>query len=106
MNEPKQSVDPVMPPQGRASVWWRVRPGLQVVLVAELLSVFALLNADATAAAIVRAWFRPIVITMEQVQAVITALAIVSVIAVVIEGVRKWRLSPRRNAQALKVASA
>ena len=107
MNEPNNTVDPVMPPQGRASVWWNVRPMLQVALIAEVLAVAALFRADATPATIVRAWLRSIVITSEQVQMAITALAIVSVIAVVIEAARKGRFSPRRNGgEELKVASA
>jgi len=79
---------------------------LQVVLVAEVLAVVALLTADATAAAIMRAWFRSIIVTTEQVQALLTVLAIASVIAVVIEAARKGRFSPRRNGEGLKVASA
>jgi hypothetical protein len=108
MNEPNKTVDPVMPPQGRACVWWSVRPRLQAILVAEVLAVVALFNLDATSAAIARAWFRvPVIdIRIEHVQAVITALAVVSVIAVAIEAVRKARSAPRRNAEGLKVASA
>ena len=95
-----------MPPPGRANAWWNVRPMLRAFLAAEVLAVVALLNLDATSAAIVRAWFRPIVITTEQIQSVITVLAIAAVVAVAIEAVRKGRFSPRRNGEGLKVASA
>lgn len=96
-----------MPPQGRACAWWKVRPILQIILVGEALGVIALITMDATSAAIARAWFRvQLNFTMADIQFVLTALAIMSVIAVAIEGVRRARLSPRRTDEGLKVASA
>lgn len=105
MNEPNKTADQVMPPQGRASVWWNVRPKLRVVLIAEVLAIIALLALDETSAAVIRSWFRPVVITVEQVHAIITALAIISLIAVIVEATRRGRFSSRRN-EGMKVVSA
>jgi hypothetical protein len=106
MNEPKESVEVVSPAQGRANTWWRVRPMLGIVLLAEILAGVVLFVTDATSAALIRSWFRPIAITMDDVQTVVTVLAIVSVVAVLIAAARKGRSSSRRNAEGLKVASA
>jgi hypothetical protein len=109
MNEPKQSVDPESPAQGRLDAWWRVRPILRVILLAEILAGVGLFFADETSAAVVRVWVRPIAfvaIGWETAQAVLTVLAILAVIAVLIEALRKGRLSTRRNDGGLKVASA
>jgi hypothetical protein len=106
MKEPNQTVEDVGPDKGSAGAWWKVRPVLQVILLAEVLAVVALLTADATSAAIMRAWFRPVPITLELVQAVITTLAAASLLAVIIEAARTGRLSARRNHEGLKVASA
>jgi hypothetical protein len=105
MNEPNKSVETVSTPQGRASAWWKVRPILQMFLLAEAAAVVALLTLDATSAATVRAWFRPVAITLEQVQAVVTFLAIVSLLAVVIEALRTGRMSSRRSHGEMKAAS-
>jgi hypothetical protein len=106
MNEPKESVDAVSPAQGRANAWWRVRPILGMVLLAEMVAGGILFATDATSAALMRSWFRPIVITMDDVQTVVTVLAIVSVIAVLVAAARRGRASSRRDAGGLKVASA
>jgi hypothetical protein len=106
MNEPNQTVEDVSPGKGCANAWWSVRPLLQIILLAEVVAVIALLTADATSAAILRAWFRPVPITLELVQTVITTLAVVSLIAVIIEAARKGRPSSRRSDGELKVASA
>jgi hypothetical protein len=79
---------------------------LPAILLAEILAAVGLYVADETSAALMRAWVRPIAIGWENAQAVLTALAILAVIAVVIEALRKGRLSSRRNADGLKVASA
>jgi hypothetical protein len=79
---------------------------LRVILLAEVVAVVALLTADATSAAILRAWFRPVPITLETVQAVITTLAVVSLIAVIVEAARKGRPTSRRDHGGLKAASA
>ena len=113
MNEPNKTADQVMPPPGPTTAWWNVRPALRVFLVIEALAIGALFKMDAVSAAVVRAWVRPLAITVEQVQGVltmqtvITVLAIVSVIAVAIEAARKGRISPRRSEGGqMKVASA
>src|SRR5262245_36918437 len=109
MNEPNKTADPVSPPPGRPSAWWKVRPMLQVFLVLEASAIVALLKTDAVAVTIVRAWFRPLdlisMITIEQVHGVITGLAIISLIAVVVEAARRGRLTPRRSEGGMKVAS-
>ena len=106
MNEPKHSVDPESPAQGRRAVWWRVRPMLRVILLLEMLAGIGLYLADQTSAALMRAWIRPMAIGWESVQAVLTVLAILAVIAVLIEALRRARLSSRRNTGEMKVASA
>ena len=106
MNEPNQTVEDVSPAPGRTGAWWSVRTRLQIILAAEILTVVALLSSDATSAAIVRAWFRPMVITLEQIQVAVTSLAIVALIAVIIEGLRTGRRSLRQNSGEMKVAPA
>jgi hypothetical protein len=106
MKEPKQSVDPKSPAQGRGNAWWRVRPMLRAILLLEMVAGVGLYVADQTSAALMRAWIRPIPVVWENVQAVLTALAILAVIAVMIEALRRGRLSSRRNDGGLKVASA
>jgi hypothetical protein len=108
MNEPNQTVDVVNPAQGRATAWWSVRPKLQGILLAEVLMVVALLVADETSAEIMKAWFRPmfVTITIEHAHAGITVMAIASLVAVMIEAARTGKLSPRRGDGELKVASA
>jgi hypothetical protein len=106
MNEPNKSVEDVSPDQGHTGAWWSVRPKLQVILAAEILTVVALLTTDSTSAALIRAWFRPMAITLQQVQVFVTFLAVISLIAVVIEGLRVGRRSLRQNSGEMKVASA
>jgi hypothetical protein len=110
MNEPKESVDQVCPEKGRPNAWWRVRPVLQVVLLAEVVAGVALFYADATSAALMRGWYRSMVLGLEQlgweqVQIGVTGMAVVAVMAVVIEAARTGRRSSRRNAGGLKTAS-
>jgi hypothetical protein len=110
MNEPKESVDEVSPEKGRANAWWRVRPMLQVVLLAEIVAGVALFYADPTSAALMRGWYRSMAFGLEQlgwvqVQMGVTSLAVVAVMAVMIEAARTGRRSSRRNTGGLKTAS-
>lgn len=73
----------------------KVRPVLRRILAAELLAVGALLALDTPHALQLRRWVAEFSLTLGQIQAVLTVLAALAVVAVMVEGVRLSRVRRR-----------
>ena len=97
MNESNPNADQNAPAMGRSGTWWAVRPVLRVILLAELLVAAVFIALNSVGITIVRNWLKFEIPKLQSLQILLVALALLSVVAVLIEAVRTGRLALRRS---------